>query len=50
MAADLEPSHQYSIIFCRSVTDGSKGAVQQHGSAYETKGNEFLQTEKNGTH
>ena len=40
--AEAEPSHQYSIPFCRRVTDGSRGAAWQngiwHGSVYDTKG------------
>ena len=31
MAVEAEPSHQYSIIFCCHVTDGSRGAVGQNG-------------------
>ena len=38
---EAEHSHQYSITFCCSVTDGSRPAVQQndiwHGSAYKAK-------------
>jgi len=38
-AVEAEPAHQYSITFCYSVTDGSRGAVWQngvwHGSMYE---------------
>ena len=30
MAVEAEPSHQYSITFCFSVTDGSRGAVWQN--------------------
>jgi len=26
-AIEVEPSHQYSIIFCSHVKDGSRGAV-----------------------
>jgi len=41
MAVKLEPSHQYSIIFCRCMTDGSRGVVWQisiwHESVYEAK-------------
>jgi len=41
MAAEVEPSHQYSITYCCCVTDGSGGAVCQngvsHGSADEAK-------------
>jgi len=39
MAAEVEPSHQYSATFCCCVTDGSRGAVWHngtwHGSAYK---------------
>jgi len=31
MAAEVESSHQYSILFCCHVTDGSRGAIQQNG-------------------
>ena len=27
MAVEVEPSHQYSVIFCCHVTDGSGGAI-----------------------
>jgi len=27
MAGEVEPSHQYSVTFSCSVTDGSRGAV-----------------------
>ena len=41
MAVEVEPSHQYSITCCYRVTDGSWGAVWQHGgwhrSVYEAK-------------
>jgi len=41
MAAEVEPSHQYSITFCSCVTDGNRGAVWQNdvlcGSVYEAK-------------
>ena len=41
MAAEVEPSCQYSITFCCCVTEGSRGAGCQngiwHGSAYEAK-------------
>ena len=37
---EVEPSYQYSIIFCCYVTDGSRGAAWQngvwHGSAYKS--------------
>ena len=40
-AAEVEPSHQYSVTFCCCVTDGSREAVWQnciwHGSVDETK-------------
>ena len=40
MAVEVEPSYQYSIIFCCYVTDGSRGAAWQngiwHGSAYKS--------------
>ena len=42
MTVEVEPSHQYSIIFCCHVTDGSREAVWQngvlHGSMYGAKG------------
>jgi len=31
MAVEIEPSCQYSIMFCCGATDGSKGAVWQNG-------------------
>ena len=31
MAVEVEPSHQYSITFCCSVMDGSRGAAWQSG-------------------
>ena len=41
IAAEDEPSHQYSITFCCHETDGSRGGVWQngvwHGSVYEAK-------------
>ena len=41
MAAEVEPSHKYSVAFCCLVTDDSRGAVWQngiwHASAYEAK-------------
>ena len=40
-AVEVEPSHQYSIAFCFSMTAGSEGAVWWngfwHGSVYEEK-------------
>ena len=50
MAVVIEPSHLYSITFCRCAADGSRGAVW-HGSMYKQRCiTEFLQAEKNGTH
>jgi len=41
MAAEVEPSWQYSITCCCCVTDGSRGVIWQNGildgSAYEAK-------------
>ena len=41
-AAEVEPSHQHSTMFCYHVTDGSKEAVWQsgvwHGGECEVKG------------
>ena len=41
IAAEVEPSHQYSVTFCCSATDGSRGAVWKngvwHGSENEGK-------------
>jgi len=41
MAAEAEPSYQYSVTLCCPVTEGSRGAVWKngvwHGSAYEAK-------------
>lgn len=41
MAVEVEPSHQYSVPLCYSVTDDSRRAVWQngicHGSEYEAK-------------
>lgn len=31
MAVEVEPSHQYCVIFCYCVAYGSKGAVLQNG-------------------
>jgi len=30
-AVEAEPSHQYPIMFCCRVTDGSSGALWQNG-------------------
>ena len=39
--AEVEPSHQYPVIFCCCVTDGSRGMIWQNGvwcgSVYEAK-------------
>jgi len=39
--AEVEPSHQYPVIFCCCVTDGSRGMIWQNGvwheSVYESK-------------
>jgi len=35
MAIEVEPSHQYSITFCCTVTDGSRGAVWQNGISWK---------------
>jgi len=41
MTVEVEPSHQYPVIFCCHVTDSSRGAVWQNsvwnGSVYEAK-------------
>ena len=36
MAAEVAPSHQYSITFCCHKTDGSRGTVWQNGIWYGT--------------
>ena len=55
MAAEVEPSHQYSLTCCCWVTDGSRGAVWHndiwHGSADEAKRCHWIPPlRKNGTH
>ena len=35
MAVETEPSHQYTIIFCCCVTDGSRGAAWHSGVWHE---------------
>jgi len=37
MAVEVEPSHQYPIMFCCHVTDGSRGTVWQDGSDMEVQ-------------
>ena len=41
MAVEAEFSHQYPVIFCCHMTDGSRGEVWQnsiwHGSVHEAK-------------
>ena len=37
MAVEVEPSHQYLIVFCCCVTDGSRGAVWWMVSHTEAK-------------
>jgi len=49
----VEIEHQYLIICCCHVTDGSRGAVWRNGIWHGSKGmsmNSSVHEEKNGTH
>ena len=55
MSVEVEPSHQYSIIFCYCVTEGSRGTIRQngiwHGSVNEAKVQDWIPPcNKNDTH
>ena len=55
MAVEVEPSHQYSFIFCCCVTNRSRRAVRRNGvwlkvCMEQNYVSEFLHVKRNGVH